>query len=166
MTRDIILIAHNLRSAHNVGSLLRTADGLGVNKVILGGYTPHPAHANDRRMPHEAQKTTARIHKTALGAEDSQAWEYHHSLLPVITHLRKNGYAVMAVEQAVDARELPTYHAPQKIALVVGREVEGLEQEILDACDGALEIPMFGKKESFNVVQAAAMALYHCRFIN
>lgn len=162
--RDIVLIAHNLRSCHNVGSLLRTAEGLGVSKVILSGYTPHPVHANDRRLPHEAQKITRQIHKTALGAEDSIAWEYHHNLLPVIEKLQKNGYAVAAVEQADDSRALPNFHPPEKIALVLGREVEGVEQEILDACDAALEIPMFGKKESYNVVQAAAMAMYHCRF--
>ena len=66
---------------------------------------------------------------------------------------------------AEDARELPTYHPPTKIALLVGREVEGVEHEVLAACDLTLEIPMFGKKESFNVVQAAAMTLYHCRFV-
>ena len=69
-----------------------------------------------------------------------------------------------AVEQTEDSRELPKYHPPHKVVLLVGREVEGVEQEVLDACDLALEIPMFGKKESFNVVQAAAMALFHCRF--
>lgn len=162
--RSIILIAHNLRSIHNVGSLLRTAEGLKVEKVILSGYTPHPSHANDRRLPHEAAKITDQIRKTALGAEETQAWEYHHDLLPVIAHLKKNGYAVAALEQTPDSRDLPKYHPPQKIVVIVGREVEGLESEILEACDLTLEIPMFGKKESFNVVQAAAMALYHCRF--
>ena len=162
--RGIILIAHNLRSCHNVGSLLRTAEGLGVSKVILSGYTPHPTHANDRRLPHEAEKITRQIHKTALGAENLVPWEYHHDILPVLAKLKQAGYAVAAVEQTGDSRELPRYHPPQKIALLVGREVEGVEQEVLDACDIALEIPMFGKKESFNVVQAAAMALYHCRF--
>lgn len=162
--RSIILIAHNLRSIHNVGSLLRTAEGLGIEKVILSGYTPHPSHANDRRLPHEAAKITEQIKKTALGAEESQAWEYHQNLLPVLTHLKKQGYGIVALEQTPDSRELPKYHPPEKIAIIVGREVEGVEQEILDACDVAVEIPMFGKKESFNVVQAAAMALYHCRF--
>lgn len=162
---DIILIAHNLRSAHNVGSLLRTAEGLGVQKVILSGYTPHPSHTGDRRLPHEVAKVTKEIQKTALGAE-SMAWEYHQNVLPVIEHLKKQGFSVVALEQTESSRELPKYHPPQKVAILVGREVEGVEQEVLDACDGALEIPMFGKKESFNVVQAAAMALYHCRFAN
>lgn len=162
--RDVILIAHNLRSIHNVGSLLRTAEGLGIQKVILSGYTPHPAHANDRRLPHEAAKITKQINKTALGAEDLVKWEHYPDIFPVLKHLKKQGYALAAVEQTEDSRELPKYHPPTKLALIVGREVEGLEHDILAACDLALEIPMFGKKESFNVVQAAAMALYHCRF--
>jgi 23S rRNA (guanosine2251-2'-O)-methyltransferase len=163
--REIILVAHNLRSCHNVGSLLRTAEGLGVQKVILSGYTPHPSHTNDRRLPHEAQKITRQIHKTALGAEDMVAWDYHENILSVLAKLQKDGWAVAAIEQTEDARTLPNYHPPEKIVLVMGREVEGVEKEVLDACDLALEIPMFGKKESFNVVQAAAMAMYHCRFV-
>jgi 23S rRNA (guanosine2251-2'-O)-methyltransferase len=162
--REIIIIAHNLRSVHNVGSLLRTAEGLGVTKIILSGYTPHPGHANDRRLPHESFRITSQIHKTALGAEDMVPWDYHKDILPVIAKLKKNGWAVAAVEQTEDSKSLHDYHPPQKIALLVGREVEGVEPEILAACDIALEIPMFGKKESFNVVQAAAMAAYHCRF--
>ncbi len=162
--RDIILIAHNLRSIHNVGSLFRTAEGLGVAKIIVSGYTPHPAHANDRRLPHIAARLTSQIRKTALGAEDTIKWEYHADILPVLAKLQKDGWLVAAVEQGDSAKELPKYHPPQKIALLVGREIEGVEPEILAACDMLLEIPMFGRKESFNVVQAAAMALYHCRF--
>src|SRR5215510_13085069 len=162
--RDIILVAHNLRSCHNVGSLFRTAEGLGVQKLILSGYTPHPARPHDRRLPHEVDKLTKQIHKTALGTEDMMVWEYHHQLPPVIAALKEQGYAIAALEQTDDARELSKYHPPRKIVLILGREVEGLEPEILAACDVALEIPMFGKKESFNVVQAAAVALYYCRF--
>jgi tRNA G18 (ribose-2'-O)-methylase SpoU len=163
--REIILVAHNLRSTHNVGSLLRTAEGLGIRKVILSGYTPYPMHDDDRRLPHEAGKLGRAINKTALGTEDMVKWEHHGEIIPVLHKLKKDGYVIAAVEQTEDAKELPKYHAPEKIVLVVGREVEGIEQEVLDACDIALEIPMFGKKESFNVVQAAAMALYHCRFV-
>ncbi len=162
--RDIILVAHNLRSCHNVGSLLRTAEGLGVQKVILSGYTPYPVHQHDRRMPHEAEKLAKQINKTALGAEGLVKWEHHAEILPVLQKLKKDGYAIAAIEQAEDAHLLHKYHPPHKIVVVVGREVEGLEHEVLAACDTALEIPMFGKKESYNVVQAAAMALYHCRF--
>jgi 23S rRNA (guanosine2251-2'-O)-methyltransferase len=164
--RQIILVAHNVRSTHNVGSLLRTAEGLGVHKVILSGYTPHPRHQHDRRLPHEADKIAKQINKTALGAEDMVKWEYHADILPVLAKLKKDGYIVAALEQTDDAHLLHTYHPPHKIAIVVGREVEGIETEILDACDVALEIHMFGKKESYNVAQAAAMALYHIRFVD
>ncbi|HLZ14809.1 MAG TPA: TrmH family RNA methyltransferase [Candidatus Saccharimonadales bacterium] len=162
--RDIVLIAHNLRSCHNVGSLLRTAEGLGVRRVILSGYTPCPPHLDDHRLPHEAAKIAKQIHKTALGAEDMVDWEHCETILPVLAELRTAGYVIAAVEQAPNAQRLPAYRPPQKIALLVGREVEGVEAEILAACDLALEIPMLGKKESFNVVQAAAMALFRCRF--
>ncbi|HKU18514.1 MAG TPA: TrmH family RNA methyltransferase [Candidatus Saccharimonadales bacterium] len=163
--REIILIAHNLRSCHNVGSLLRTAEGLGVRKVILSGYTPCPSYTGDHRLPHEVAKIAKQIHKTALGAEDTVPWEYHADILPVLAKLKKNGYCVAVVEQAKRARQLPGYRSPKKIALLVGREVEGVEPEVLTTCDLVLEIPMLGRKESFNVVQAAAMALYHCRFM-
>lgn len=162
--RDIVLVAHNLRSAHNVGSLLRTAEGLGVSKVILSGYTPHPKHPYDRRLPHEAMKIGRDINKTALGAEDMVPWEQHNDVMPVLEKLKDGGYTLAALEQTDDAHLLHKYHPPQKIAIVLGREVEGIEAEILDACDTVLEIPMFGRKESYNVVQAAAMAIFHCRF--
>lgn len=161
--RDIILIAHNLRSTHNVGSLFRTADGLGVHKLILSGYTPHPHHNNDRRLPHESAKTTNQINKTALGAEKSVNWEWHRDVLPVINKLRKDAYTVAALEQTEDAKDLTKYHPPQKIAIVVGNEPDGLDLDVLNGCDIALEIPMLGKKESYNVSVAAAIALYHCR---
>ncbi|HSX34012.1 MAG TPA: TrmH family RNA methyltransferase [Candidatus Saccharimonadales bacterium] len=162
--RHLVLIAHNLRSCHNVGSLLRTAEGLGVERVILSGYTPHPARPNDTRLPHEAAKLTKQIHKTALSAEDLVPWEFRPDVAQVIVELQQAGYVVAAVEQAAQSVKLPGYQPPEKLALLVGREVEGVEPEVLAACDLALEIPMFGQKESFNVVQAAAMALFYCRF--
>jgi tRNA G18 (ribose-2'-O)-methylase SpoU len=161
---DICLIAHNLRSTHNVGSLLRTAEGLGISKVYLTGYTPYPLAANDSRLPHLAKKINKAIQKTALGAELSMNWEHTSSVENVIAQLKSNDFTVAAVEQAPNATKLPGYYPPQKIALLVGREVEGVEPAVLALCDLALEIPMFGSKESFNVVQAAAMAMYHCRF--
>jgi 23S rRNA (guanosine2251-2'-O)-methyltransferase len=164
--RQLILIAHNLRSTHNVGSLLRTADGLGLQKVILTGYTPYPLMKADPRLPHLSRKINAQIIKTALGAEQSLAWEQHEAIEPVIASLRGEGFSVYALEQANKAISLPEFSVPDKLVLIVGREVEGLEPEVLSLCDGAVEIPMLGKKESFNVVQAAAMALYHCRFFS
>jgi tRNA G18 (ribose-2'-O)-methylase SpoU len=163
--KQIVLIAHNLRSCHNVGSLLRTADGLGITKVYLTGYTPYPLHTGDTRLPHLATKIDKQIHKTALGAEKTVAWESFHDVFAVFTVLKDQGYRIAAIEQAEHSTPLPDYRTDEPIALVVGREVEGMELEVLAACDVALEIPMFGQKESFNVVQAAAMAMFHFRFL-
>jgi len=162
--RQLILIAHNVRSTHNVGSLLRTAEGLGIEKVYLTGYTPYPLRRGDDRLPHIAQKLHDQIHKTALDAETLVDWEQNHDVFTVIDRLRENGYRIAAVEQTPASTSLPEYDVPDKLVLIVGREVEGIEPEVLAAVDDTLEIPMYGKKESFNVVQAAAMTLYHCRF--
>ncbi len=147
-----------------MGSLLRTAEGLGVAKVYLTGYTPYPIAVHDERLPHLAAKIDRQIHKAALGAEDSITWQHSTDLEPVLAALRAVGFRLAAVEQAPEAFSLPDYQPPSKIALLVGREVEGIEPEILKQMDCVLEIPMHGNKESFNVAQAAAMALYHCRF--
>ena len=161
---EIILIAHNLRSTHNVGSLLRTAEGLGIDEVVLTGYTPYPSQIHDNRLPHIMQKLDKQITKTALGAEKQIAWRHEPDIETLISNLKKQGYVIAAIEQTPDSTRLPDYKAPNKVAIIVGREVEGLETEVLESCDLCLEIPMFGKKESFNVVQAAAMALYQLRF--
>lgn len=162
--RQLVLIAHNLRSTHNVGSLFRTADGLGVDKVFLTGYTPYPRTPQDERLPHLAQKIHHQIVKTALGAEESVEWHHSSGLETVLQELRQQGFTIVALEQAADSIKLPEFAPPERLALIVGREVEGIEPEILTKCDSIVEIPMLGRKESFNVVQAAAMALYHCRF--
>jgi tRNA G18 (ribose-2'-O)-methylase SpoU len=162
--RQIVLIAHNLRSCHNVGSLLRTAEGLGVAQVYLTGYTPYPLEEHDTRMPHIANKLAKQINKTALDAEDMVPWQHLENISELLAQLTSDGYTIAAVEQSASAASLPDYAPPANIALLVGREVEGVEPEILAQCDVHLEIPMFGQKESYNVVQAAAMALYHCRF--
>ena len=162
--RMIVLIAHNLRSTHNVGSLLRTAEGLGVAEVILTGYTPYPIAPRDERLPHVASKLDAQIRKTALGAEQSTKWSHETEILPSIDRLKKDGYEIIALEQANDSVVLPQYRPHQKVAIILGREVEGLEEDVRQLADKTVEIPMFGQKESFNVVQAAAMAMYHCRF--
>jgi tRNA G18 (ribose-2'-O)-methylase SpoU len=160
----IILIAHNLRSAHNVGSLLRTAEGLGIDQVYLTGYTPYPHTSGDTRLPHIAQKLHKQIIKTSLGAEETLSWRQATDVFEIIRQLRSDEYVIKAIEQTATSTPITEYQPEDKVALVVGREVEGVEQEVLEMCDGALEIPMFGQKESFNVVQAAAMALYHVKF--
>jgi 23S rRNA (guanosine2251-2'-O)-methyltransferase len=162
--RSIIIIAHNLRSTHNVGSLLRTAEGLGVEMVYLTGYTPYPSQVDDIRLPHLAQKISRDISKTALGAETSQRWEQNNDITALVLNLRMRGYLIAALEQTATARDISNYKPPERIAIILGREVEGVEPEILALTDLQLVIPMLGAKESFNVVQAAAMALYHCRF--
>ena len=163
--RQIILIANNLRSSHNVGSLLRTADGLGIQKVYLTGYTPYPICENDKRLPHLSKKIDSAISKIALGAEKYISWEHVEEVESVISNLQTEGYIILALEQTKTSIALNKYIPDEKIAIIVGREVEGIEPEVLNLCDAALEIPMLGRKESFNVVQAAAMALYHCRFM-
>lgn len=162
--KQIVLIAHNLRSCHNVGSLLRTAEGLGVAHVYLTGYTPYPLHEGDTRMPHIANKLHKQITKTALGAETTQPWTHTDNLDDVLSTLKADGFTLAAIEQSGTSVSLPSFTSPNKIALLVGREVEGVEPEVLARMDTVLEIPMFGQKESFNVVQAAAMGLYHCTF--
>ena len=162
--RNIVLIAHNLRSCHNVGSLLRTADGLGVSKVYLTGYTPYPQHDGDTRLPHISAKVTKQIQKTALGAEDTVSWQHDADVFNIISQLQSDGFAIAALEQTSTSLDLPTYSPASKIAIIVGRETYGIEPEIIAKCDIALEIPMRGQKESFNVVQAAAIALYHCQY--
>jgi 23S rRNA (guanosine2251-2'-O)-methyltransferase len=157
---DIVIIANNLRSTHNVGSLLRTADGMGVNKVYLTGYTPYPASINDDRLPHLAQKIDKQISKTALGAEKFVDWAQVEDAVSVISDLRLQGFKIVALEQAPGSVSLSKYISPNKIALVLGREVEGVEDEILAICDDIIEIEMKGQKESLNVIQAAAIAMY------
>jgi tRNA G18 (ribose-2'-O)-methylase SpoU len=112
------------------------------------------------------QKTHHHLQKTALFAESLVEWQHADDVLTIIANLQEQGFTVAAVEQSQGSVALPDYAPSDKLALLVGREVEGVEPDVLAACDSTLEIPMFGQKESFNVVQAAAMALYHCRFTN
>lgn len=135
-----------------------------MQEVILSGYTPYPELPHDIRLPHMAMKITRQIHKTALGAENTMKWSHYHTALEPITALQKAGFQIAAIEQHPSSQTLPEYAPPDKIALIVGREVEGIEDEVLALTDTVLEIPMYGMKESFNVVQAAAMGMYHCRF--
>src|SRR5207253_1483140 len=109
------------------GSLLRTADGLGVTEVCLTGYTPYPASPNDDRLPHLAAKIDKQIAKTALGAEKSQVWRHQDNIESLIKELRKQGYLIAALEQVPNSVKLPDFKPPSKIAVIVGREVEGIE---------------------------------------
>ena len=156
----LAVIAHNMRSIHNVGSLLRTADGLGVDLVCLSGYTAYPAKDNDERLPHLAKKLDSQIHKTALGAEHSVKWRHEDTLEQAVQKLKEDGYKIVALEQNDKSILLSEYtNRPDNIALLLGSEREGLSKEELEYADQIIEIPMKGSKESFNVVQAAAICL-------
>lgn len=155
---EIILIAHNIRSTHNVGSIFRTAEGFGVKKIILSGYTPYPRIEGDIRLPHISEKLTSQIHKTALGAEEMVPFEYTE--FPHLHELQNAGYRIVGLEQDARSTMIDTYEAPTKVALVLGEEVEGIDSALLNECEDIIEIPMQGKKESFNVSVAAGIALY------
>jgi 23S rRNA (guanosine2251-2'-O)-methyltransferase len=157
--RDIIVIAHNIRSTHNVGAFFRTADGFGIKKIIFSGYTPYPTLEDDTRLPHFADKITRQIHKTALGAETMVPFERYET--PPIADLKAAGYAIVGLEQDKRSIMLPDYQVPDKVALFLGNEIDGIYPEYRDQCDALIEIPMHGGKESFNVSVAAGIAMYH-----
>lgn len=171
----IIVIAHNIRSTFNVGSIFRSCEGFGVEKIILSGYTPYPdlslnatapqcalddtiSIMKDSRLPHIKEKITKQIHKTALGAESLVPFLYENE--PKLTELRTDGYRIVALEQSKDSINSYDYTAPEKIALILGEEVHGIPQDLLSQVDETIEIPMVGKKESFNVSVATGIALY------
>lgn len=160
----MVVIAHNIRSTHNVGSLFRTAEALGCKKLYLTGYTPYPAQKDDKRLPHIARKVSAQINKTALGAEDLIKWQHSENFEDLIGELKGDGYQVCAVEQSKRSVNLSGFIARSKVALILGNEVSGLDQAILNKCDCVVEIPMKGQKESLNVVQAGAIAIYEMMY--
>ncbi|MFZ1258238.1 MAG: TrmH family RNA methyltransferase [Candidatus Saccharimonas sp.] len=159
---EIIVIAHNIRSTHNVGSIFRTCEGFGVKQLILSGYTPVPfVNKPDPvagRLPHEAEKTTRQIHKTALGAETMVPFMHYKTLDLACPELA--GYLIVALEQHPRSIPINSFTPPQRLALLLGEEVNGIPPEYLTKCHTILEIPMNGKKESFNVSVAAGIALY------
>lgn len=159
--KSVVLIAHNLRSTHNIGSLLRSCDGLGATKMYITGYSPYPLlPKNDDRLPHIAAKLDKQISKTSLGAEKTIPWQQSAEIEPILKQLKSDGYIIAGLEQASNSVPLSQFESPEKIALIVGREVEGVESEVLARCDVVLEIPMHGSKESFNVAVAGAIGLY------
>ena len=158
----IIVIAHNIRSTHNVGSIFRTCEGFGVEKITLSGYTPVPlAIGYDPvagRLPHVAEKVTRQIQKAALGAEDLVPFEHQETL--DIANLKAAGYRLVALEQSDGSIDISNYSTTENIALLLGEEVNGIHPDLLSQCDDTVEIPMRGQKESFNVSVAAGIALY------
>ena len=149
---SLSLILHNVRSVHNVGSLFRTADAAGVEKIYLVGFTPSPLDRFGR-----SRKDLA---KTALGAEKSVLWEAVPTLAPLIKKLKKEGVEIVGLECGGVAIPYTTFTPKFPTALVLGNEVTGLSKKELGLCDAVIEIPMKGKKESLNVGVAGGVALF------
>jgi len=163
MKKNFYLVLHNIRSLHNAGSCFRTADGARVNKIFLTGYTGAPQDMFGR-----TEKTIAKV---ALGAEKSIAWERARNISSLITRLKKENIFIIALEQSpssIDYQKLFVKHGIEikkssGIALIVGNEVRGINNQILKKCDAVIEIPMHGKKESLNVAVAAGIAIFELK---
>lgn len=145
----LTVVLDDVRSMHNVGSVLRTADAFRVEEVVLCGITGCPPHPE--------------IHKTALGAEDSVSWRHCDDALQAVRQLREQGVEVLSVEQAEGSTMLPSFRPERgkRYAIVLGNEVKGVHQEVIDAGDGCLEIPQQGTKHSMNVSVTAGIVIYH-----
>jgi 23S rRNA (guanosine2251-2'-O)-methyltransferase len=143
-----VVVLDNVRSMNNVGSVFRTADAFLVEKIILCGITSTPPNPE--------------IRKTALGATESVAWEYHETTREAITGLKQDGYLVIGIEQTDQSFDLQDFEPDRnkKYALVFGHEVKGVDQEIIDMCDYCIEIPQFGTKHSFNIAVSAGIVLW------
>ena len=151
----VVLVLDNVRSAHNVGSAFRTADCFKADRIWLCGICATPP--------------SAEIHKSALGAEDSVAWEYRQDTMDAVRSLKEQGYTVISVEQTVDSvsleRFVPDLRSPghPRYALVFGNEVDGVRQDVVDASDLSLEIPQFGMKHSLNISVCLGVVMWHFR---
>jgi tRNA G18 (ribose-2'-O)-methylase SpoU len=157
---QLVVIAHNIRSIYNVGAILRSCDGFGVSKFYATGYTPYPELPDDSRPPHVRGKLTRQIAKTALGAERTVIIEHADDPHDIIAGYKRSGFVIAALEQASNSLSLTSYRPPGRLVLLLGEEVHGIADGLLRLCDVTLEIPMQGRKESFNVSVAAGIALY------
>ena len=144
----VTVVLDNVRSAQNVGSFFRTADAFAIEHIALCGITSTPPNRE--------------IHKTALGAEESIAWSYYHTTSECVEKLRSEGYRILAIEQVEGAVMLDQFRAEEgvKYAIIFGNEVMGVDQEVVDMCDGAIEIPQFGTKHSLNVSVSGGVVLW------
>ncbi|MCH5303123.1 MAG: RNA methyltransferase [Prevotella sp.] len=145
----LAVVLDDVRSMYNVGSVFRTCDAFRVERICLCGIT--------------AQPPSTEIHKTALGAEDSVSWQHFPTALEAVAALKADGYEVMAVEQVHGSTLLQTFTPVKgrRYAVVLGNEVKGVHQEVVDAADGCLEIPQFGTKHSMNVSVTAGIIIWH-----
>lgn len=162
---ELIVVLHNIRSCYNVGAILRTAEGFGIKKVILSGYTPRINDAS--LLPHLRDKLDKEIHKTALGAEKMLEIYASDDIISEIKKLKKDNWQVIGLENNIS--NVPLYllgsselsrALSKKVVLVLGEEVNGIDYSLYDIIDLFAEIPMKGKKESFNVSVAAGIAMY------
>jgi len=144
----LVVVLDNVRSQHNIGSIFRTCDAFLIEAIYLCGISATPPHKE--------------IHKTALGAEESVDWKYFDTTTQAIKYLQANHYAVWGVEQTQNSTSLADFTIEQgkRYALVFGNEVRGIEQEVIDGCEGCIEIPQFGTKHSFNVSVSAGILLW------
>lgn len=145
----IAVVLDNIRSLNNIGSIFRSADAFAADRVVLCGITATPP--------------SVEIHKTALGAENSMDWTYYPTTAEALDALRADGWTIAAIEQAADSVSLENFHPDpdRKIAIVLGHEVYGVDQSVVDAADLTLEIPQFGTKHSLNVAVTAGILLWH-----
>ncbi len=150
MKEDFCLILPNIRSAHNVGAMFRTADAFGVDKLYLLGYTASPPKPQ--------------IDKVSLGAEQWIPWEKKKYTKPVLEKLRKQGFEIVALEKSENSVEINSVEFKKPVALVVGNEVEGVDKKVLQMCDKVVHIPMLGQKKSLNVSVAAGIAMERIRY--
>jgi 23S rRNA (guanosine2251-2'-O)-methyltransferase len=151
-TEGPVLVLDNVRSVHNVGSIFRTADACGVRKIYLVGVTPTPIDRFGRER--------SDLHKTALGAEKSVAWEHADNILNLMQNLKNKGYFLLAVEQSSKSIDYKEAKPPASTAYIFGNEVDGLSASLLEESDLVAEIPMLGRKESLNVSVAVGVALF------
>ena len=154
--KELYLVLDNIRSAYNVGAIFRTADGAGVKKIYLCGYTPVPP---DGKKIYKTQSDKM-IEKTALGAEKKVAWEKVDDLEKLLEKLRREKVKIVALEKTGESVDLKNFQPEFPLALVVGNEVDGVAEKILEKCDAVVSIPMRGAKESLNVSVAAGIATY------
>lgn len=145
----LIVVLNSIRSLHNVGSIFRTADGVGVEKIYLCGYTGYPPQSG--------------IAKTALGAEESVSWEYKEDVLRVIKDLKLKGYKIILLEQIENSVSHDAFKPEGPVCLVLGNEISGISDDVLQLADVALEIDMAGIKNSLNVAVAFGVVAYHLR---
>ncbi len=162
---QLIVVLHNIRSTYNVGAILRTAEGFGAEQVILSGYTPR---VHDKSLlPHFRDKLDHEIHKTALGAEDLLDIYASDDIFETLKSLKKQGWQIVGLENNIANDNLVQINSPEmkqklsdKVVLVLGEEVNGIDNSLYEIIDLFVEIPMKGKKESFNVSVAAGIAIY------